>query len=219
MNRHFAWATCFLALLVPSLVLAKAPSIRRSGQPFTVLFQATGEYSYSSNAADQLSGVHYTKWLRNSGVASLGLGAVYLKNIYSGLRYEYWVASRQYDLNGAMRTDFLSLNGPVIEAGYFSGYSRFFVLATVGAFYPLKNEVRSTGLEAGTYTRSGRTIGYEARALVGVSFANFYSLLLTAGYRYVCLGNLTRGDVAYVPGGSDLFLSGPFAGIGIGLHL
>ena len=185
----------------------------RKKDRISLLIQALGDYHYSRSAADSVAGALYTQKFGTGATASAAVGIRPLSFFYVGVRYEYWFAMRRSLIDGNQSNDLLRYHGPVGEVGFYTENPRTYYLLTVGVMYPLLSEIQSIGR---TFTPVGYRFSYSGRLLLGVKFNYFCSLIVHAGYRYAPLGDFAAGGENYVTGGLDL--SGPFVGMGLGIH-
>lgn len=182
-----------------------------------VVARFSGDMMAVSTVADQVEGAQYSRQYVNPGVVSAAIGVQPFSSLYLGLRFENWIAGRTFTVNGATQTDSLAYQTFGLEAGYAAASPRLLYLATVAAVYPLQNKVTSTvGSTTDVYTPGAPRLAYDARMALAVRMTPILSVIIEVGYRFANLGPLNSGSFPYL-GTQSLDLSGPFAGVGLGV--
>lgn len=182
----------------------------------TFLFYAAGNLALTSSEADKISGATYVENMRTPLLGTVGLGAFVKSWLWLGARYENWFSHRDFSISGVSQEDKLYLQQAGPEIGYVRGNPRVSYLFVVGALYPFEQRVVSTA--NGSFSRGTRFWNYYARASMELRLTSRLDFHLESGYRWVNLKDLKAHGTSFLPGGSDLNLSGPFIGAGLGLR-
>lgn len=182
------------------------------------VFYGAGDLLFSNSKADGQALSTYTQKYNKSSLLALGLGVKFFRFLYIGVRYEYWMAGRNVTTAGLNSVDTLQYQTLGGELGIYTGNPRIHWLLTGGAYYPLSLAVTQSGATSGKYTNTANPLGYQARLTLGIKLGSVVSMRFEGGYRVVDLGSLTNAVGSYLPGGDKLDLSGPFVGVGFGVH-
>lgn len=180
------------------------------GRPF--LFYLSGNVALTSTESDKAAGAIYSRNMRTPLIAVAGIGWHVIPPFCLGVRYENWFSARTLTLNGDVQTDTLKLQMLGPELAYARGNPRVQYLFALGGMYPLEKKINST--KNGTFQQGAQFWNYHARAAIELRFNSRLGLHLEAGYRWVNLRDLQSSGSSFLPGGTDLNLSGPFLGLG-----
>ncbi len=201
-----------VSLLFPRTTLARKV-VNLPDRPF--LFYLAGDLALTSNKADAVAGAQYSKNMRTPLVATLGLGGYLFSYLWIGARYERWFTSREFLLEGVSEKNSLNLQMVGPEVAYVRKNPRIAYLFAVGGLYPFEQKISS--LTQVSFTRGTRFWNYYARASMELKVTSRLAFHLEAGYHWLNLRDLKSNGVSFVSEGGDLNLSGPFAGMGLGI--
>lgn len=214
MNRILAFSVSMF-LLWHTPAFAKSKSLKDQSQ--YVYFGGT--FQFTDSAADDVAGASYTKKMTNPVVLVGGLGFRLFNFLFLGARYEHWIAGRGFTVGGVAQNDTLKYQSIGGELGIYRGNPRFFWIVSAGWFHPITLSVESTrGSTSSTYIHEPKPVGYQARLTMGVKLNSLMSFRLEGGYRHANFGDMSSGSTSLLQGGEKLDLSGPFVGVGLGVH-
>lgn len=182
----------------------------------SVLTSLSVHVLYANSNADKVTGATYERKMALPSIGSVGLGIRPWKKLYMGVRYEYWYSDRKFTLNNVGQTDLLKFQTIGGELGYYTGNPRVYYLFSAGVHYPLELKISSD--RQGDFTNLAKPLTYQGRLVIGVKFSSLIALQIEGGYRLMDLGNLLNGNTPFLSGGASMNLSGPFLGLGLGLH-
>lgn len=207
-RSRFSQVCIGIALLSSTLLCARS---------ITPSLYAGGDYGYTDNDADAVSGAFYDKKYTNPLTAHAGLGVTFSGRFYFGARYEYWFSGRTFRLGTNTSTDTLDYRLVGAEVGYTQGNHRVHFTFMAGAMYPLTLQVNAVSEGTTTnYTDSSLNLTYHANIMMTIRFSFIHSFYAQLGYRLNNPGDLTANGTSYISAENpDFDLSGLTLGTGI----
>lgn len=205
-----------LSCLILLCLSARVQAASNGPGPFFTLLAVSYTNNYTSTSADTVEGAFYSRSYSNPASLKIELGLLPMKYLYLGFVFDLWKAGRTFEVGGITTSDTLTYQVVGVELGYITGNPRSFVAFTGFVGYPLRLSIQSS--TGATYLPdTAAPLTYGGRAMIGLRFASFLSVLMEGGYRLRNLGAFSADGVAYL--GDDFNLSGFFISTGVGFTL